>query len=233
MLVRTVQHNVANSQDPYVYTNCLAALANMAPAFRKIHPYAAQRLVTLIDLLTRKYVQLSSLRLPHVTEGQNETEERQVHGDFVRIALEALNLAFAGGLVHNEHLVYALLERKHVFNPLRHNVEFAELLENIDRVLEHFGRTVVIDEGVDAQGPCSVGQVLEHIRLSSREWSTHRLLQVADLKFTYEQEAAPEAFFTPYVWQLVLEHSGIKWQVGEQTCSQPPGSNIDRGKFEL
>lgn len=83
------------------------------------------------------------------------------------------------------------------------------------------------------QGPCSVGQVLEHIRLSSREWSTHRLLQVADLKFTYEQEAAPEAFFTPYVWQLVLEHSGIKWQVGEQTCSQPPGSNIDRGEFEL
>jgi hypothetical protein len=50
-----------------------------------------------------------------------------------------------------QHLVYALLERKHVFNPLRHNVEFAELLENIDRVLEHFGRTVVIDDGVDAQ----------------------------------------------------------------------------------
>ena len=103
MLVRTVQHNVANAQDPYVYTNCLAALANMAPAFRNIHPHAAQRIVTLIDLLTRKYVQLScsSLRLPHAvphaTDGQDDKEERQECSDLAVICKAVRDYAPSSG----------------------------------------------------------------------------------------------------------------------------------------
>ena len=48
----------------------------------------------------------------------------QVYSDFVRIALEVINLSLAMGLVHNEHLVYALLERRHVFAPVRGHETF-------------------------------------------------------------------------------------------------------------
>jgi len=35
---------------------------------------------------------------------------------------------------------------------------------------------------------------------------------VPDPRFSYEQEAAPEAFFTPYIWLVVHERSGIRWE---------------------
>ena len=34
----------------YLHTNCFAAIANMAPHCRRIHSYAAQRLVGLVDV---------------------------------------------------------------------------------------------------------------------------------------------------------------------------------------
>lgn len=53
--VRTVQSNLSKGHDAYVNTNCLAALANLAPCLRKLHPHAARSLVTLCDVLCRKY----------------------------------------------------------------------------------------------------------------------------------------------------------------------------------
>ena len=53
--------------------------------------------------------------------------------------------------------------------------------------------------------------VLGQIREAGREWRGDALRAFTDLKFTYEQEAQPEDFFTPYVWQVVCEGSGIGW----------------------
>ena len=57
----------------------------------------------------------------------------------------------------------------------------------------------------------SVETVLSHIRDASLSWKTDRLRQLADLRFTYEQEPAPEEFFTPYIWAIVHERAGIGW----------------------
>lgn len=43
-------------QDVYLHTNCLATLANMAPHAHRLSAYASQRLVSLFDMLSRKYV---------------------------------------------------------------------------------------------------------------------------------------------------------------------------------
>lgn len=43
-------------QDVYLHTNCLATLANMAPHVHRLSAYASQRLVSLFDMLARKYV---------------------------------------------------------------------------------------------------------------------------------------------------------------------------------
>ena len=54
--------------------------------------------------------------------------------------------------------------------------------------------------------------MLNHIRTASRTWNAERLQRVPDPRFTYEQEASPEEFFTPYIWLLVYETSGISWR---------------------
>jgi len=69
----------------------------------------------------------------------------------------------------------------------------------------------------------SVDKVLAHIRVAAQNWSAASLHQLADLKFTYEQEAAPDEFFTPYLWSLLLEHSGLGWQTAGVVLFTPAG----------
>ena len=45
-------------QDKYLHTNCLAALANMSSQFTDLHPYVAQRIVSLFSLLQKKHDRL-------------------------------------------------------------------------------------------------------------------------------------------------------------------------------
>ena len=163
VLVRTVQTNLAGVHDSYVHTNCLAALANIAPLLRKLHPHAARCLISLNDLFARKYLKLvraSSSNeaggggsygdeggLPPTPRGNAmveapSPEALQMSIDFLRIALEAVNLCLIAGPSLNEHLIYALLERQSVFARLREHELFADLVINIDLVLEHFGATL-------------------------------------------------------------------------------------------
>ena len=74
-----------------------------------------------------------------------------------------------------------------------------------------------------SDAPWSVDTVLTHIRDASREWRAEKLRPLADLKFTYEQEPAPEEFFTPYVWSIVYERSQLKWSP-ERVCLFAVGS---------
>lgn len=53
-------------RDKYLHTNCLAALANMSGQFRSLHPYVAQRLVSLFETLAKKHARLEQkLCHPH------------------------------------------------------------------------------------------------------------------------------------------------------------------------
>jgi hypothetical protein len=128
--------------------------------------------------------------------------------------LEAINLCLTvAGPTHNEHLVYALLERPKVFDPLRSHALFADLVVNVDTVMEHFnaglqGAPAASD---DADTVWSVDKVMHQIGQAALEWRSDKLRPLADLKFTYEQEPAPEEFFTPYMWSIVHERAGLGW----------------------
>eukprot|EP00742_Colponemidia_sp_Colp-10_P007166 GILJ01007696.1.p1 GENE.GILJ01007696.1~~GILJ01007696.1.p1 ORF type:complete len:816 (+),score=103.05 GILJ01007696.1:46-2493(+) len=58
VLIRTIRFNLAKLRDSYLHTNCFAALANLAPHSESMHMYAAMRLVSLFDVLSRKYLKL-------------------------------------------------------------------------------------------------------------------------------------------------------------------------------
>ena len=54
LLLRTAHYNLAALRDVYLHTNTLAALANLAPYARSLSSLAAQRLVSLFDMLARR-----------------------------------------------------------------------------------------------------------------------------------------------------------------------------------
>ncbi|XP_056301851.1 dymeclin [Danio aesculapii] len=55
VVIRTIQFNMTRTRDKYLHTNCLAALANMSAQFRNLHQYAAQRIISLFALLSKKH----------------------------------------------------------------------------------------------------------------------------------------------------------------------------------
>lgn len=66
VVIRTIQYNMMKMRDKYLHTNCLAALANMSGQFRSLHPYVAQRLVSLFETLAKKHARLEQqLCHPH------------------------------------------------------------------------------------------------------------------------------------------------------------------------
>ena len=54
VLLRTAHYNMSKLKDVYMHQNTLAALANMAPHLSSISSHAAQRLVSLFDMLSRR-----------------------------------------------------------------------------------------------------------------------------------------------------------------------------------
>ncbi|THG19876.1 hypothetical protein TEA_021876 [Camellia sinensis var. sinensis] len=183
--VKTLRYGhlmIMTDQDIYLHTNCLAILANMAPHVHRLSAYASQRLVSLFDMLSRKYTKLAELKNDkmHIGNGESRGDsllekmvstELHIYTDFLRIVLEILNAI----------LTYALSR-----NP---------------EVLDFF------NSRMDAQrmnGEWSVEKVLEVIIINCRSWRGEGMKMFTQLRFTYEQESHPEEFFIPYVWQLVI-----------------------------
>ncbi|KAL6184994.1 hypothetical protein ACLB2K_041129 [Fragaria x ananassa] len=220
-LIRTVQYNLSKLRDVYLHTTCLATLANMAPHVHRLSAYASQRLVSLFDMLSRKYNKLAEVRNNQMTlakgnsiEDDNlepfllQSTEMHIYTDFLRLVLEILNAILTYALPRNPEVVYAIMHRQEVFQPFRNHPRFNELLENIYTVLDFF------NSRVDAQridGEWSVEKVLQVIIINCRSWRGEGMKMFTQLRFTYEQESNPEEFFIPYLWQLVLSRCGISF----------------------
>ncbi|XP_023540622.1 dymeclin-like [Cucurbita pepo subsp. pepo] len=222
ILIRTVQFNLSKLRDVYLHTTCLATLANMAPHVHRLSSYASQRLVSLFDMLSRKYNRSAELRDIKVDNAKtNSTEvnfptddastEMHIYTDFLRLVLEILNAILSYALPRNPEFIYAIMHRQEVFQPFKNHPRFNELLENIYTVLDFF------NSRIDAQrrdGDWSVEKVLQVIINNCRSWRGEGLKMFTQLRFTYEQESHPEEFFIPYVWQLVLSTCGFNFNAG-------------------
>ncbi|KAG6445221.1 dymeclin [Manduca sexta] len=215
VLVRALQYNMARVRDKYLHTNCLAAVANMSCEFRNLHPYVAQRLISLFETLTKRRARLcseieggdiNSLELPHQSE--EKTEEIMDHisvlDEVLRMLLEIINSCLSHQLVNNLNLVYALLHKRQVFQQHQHH----HITQNIDMVIGYFStRLQRVQEG--AGGELGVTEVLQCIKKGAAQWSSDRLKKFPDLKFRYVEEERPEEFFTPYVWGLISSCGGV------------------------
>ncbi|KAK7280069.1 hypothetical protein RJT34_25131 [Clitoria ternatea] len=222
ILIRTVQYNLSKLRDVYLQTTCLATLANMAPHVHRLSAYASQRLVSLFDMLSRKYNKLADRtdnklhnEKGNSIEGDSLVEdmstELHICTDFLRLVLEIINAILTYALPRNPEVVYAIMHRQEVFQSFKNHPRFNELLENIYTVLDFF------NSRMDAQregGDWSVDEVLHVIIVNCRSWRGDGMKMFTQLRFTYEQESHPEEFFIPYVWQLVLSRCGFTFNAG-------------------
>ncbi|XP_052526020.1 dymeclin isoform X1 [Tympanuchus pallidicinctus] len=206
VVIRTIQYNMTRTRDKYLHNNCLAALANMSAQFRSLHQYAAQRIISLFSLLSKKHNKVleqatQSLRgsldsnespLPDYAQDLNVIEE------VIRMMLEIINSCLTNSLHHNPNLVYALLYKRDLFEQFRTHPSFQDIMQNIDLVISFFSSRLE-----HAGADLSVERVLEIIKQGAVALPKDRLRKFPELKFKYVEEEQPEEFFIPYVWSLV------------------------------
>ncbi|XP_069369506.1 dymeclin isoform X1 [Paralichthys olivaceus] len=214
VVIRTIQFNMTRTRDKYLHTNCLAALANMSAQFRCLHQYAAQRIISLFALLSKKHNKVleqatQSLRgrqadntaLPDYAQDLNVIEE------VIRMMLEIINSCLSNSLHHNPNLVYALLYKRELFEQFRMHPSFQDIMQNLDTVIGFFSQRLE-QAGTDL----SVERVQEVIMKGAQALPSDRLKKFPELKFKYVEEDQPEDFFIPYVWSLVFNSGvGLHW----------------------
>ncbi|XP_028829399.1 dymeclin isoform X1 [Denticeps clupeoides] len=216
VVIRTIQFNMTRTRDKYLHTNCLAALANMSAQFRYLHQYAAQRIISLFALLSKKHNKVleqatQSLRGPLGTDDgatlPDYAQDLNVIEEVIRMMLEIINSCLCSSLHHNPNLVYALLYKRELFEQFRLHPSFQDIMQNLDTVIGFFNHRLE-----QAGADLSVERVLEVIRKGAVALPKDRLKKFPELKFKYVEEDQPEDFFIPYVWSLVFNSAvGLHW----------------------
>ena len=205
VLVRAVRRNLAGGRDLYMHTNCLAALANLAPHLQGLSGYACQRLFSLFGSLARIYLRLHEDAEAAPSDGG--TRDVAVYEDFLRTLLEVFNVLILRRLTANPHFVYGLLHSQAAFQPLQGLPQFQHLMENVHIALDFFN--LRLDRLISSGAATTSEVMLRAVEAECDAWHTKGLREMPDPHFTYEQEGNAQDFFVPYVWQLLMDQGGL------------------------
>ncbi|KAF9362547.1 hypothetical protein BGX34_005965 [Mortierella sp. NVP85] len=206
IVIRTIQYNLAQHKDVYFHTNSLAILANMSSSLQDIHPYVSQRLVTLFDIVARRYQKLVN-KQTQLDENVDKNADVIIYGDMVTLVLEIINSTLTHKLKANPQLVYSLLHKQEMFAYFRNDPRFKDLIQNIEQALNYFQQKVS-EANIRAPTPDEVAQV---IQTASRTWPPNLMKTFPDIKFEYEEEEQANEFFCPYVWSLLYRNTFVYW----------------------
>jgi Dyggve-Melchior-Clausen syndrome protein len=133
--------SVSGSIDFYLLSLCTGMLANCVPELRDLHPYTARRLLTLYELLFKRYRRAFSLAVdvnlkchrrttsPSKPPKSLSSSATTASPSFLchwEICFQAALLMFHSScfqptaLAQNPHLLYAMLQQQHLFELPRH-----------------------------------------------------------------------------------------------------------------
>ena len=121
-------------QDKYLHPNCLAALANMSGQFKGLHPYVAQRIVSLFETLARRHARLvdglqgveadTDTGEDGFDEVSEAVQDAAVLEEVLRMVLEIINSCLVHQTQHNPNLIYTILYKKDLFEVAAKNPAF-------------------------------------------------------------------------------------------------------------
>eukprot|EP01126_Amoeba_proteus_P040957 TRINITY_DN4394_c0_g1_i1.p2 TRINITY_DN4394_c0_g1~~TRINITY_DN4394_c0_g1_i1.p2 ORF type:complete len:342 (+),score=78.67 TRINITY_DN4394_c0_g1_i1:1449-2474(+) len=225
VLVRTVKLNLYKLQDIYLHTNCLASLTNLSLHYDNIHPYAADCLVKLFVMISKKWFKLLQQQQDNGNMGEiflmteepktNDLDpktELETYHNFIVIVLELLNSALTHRLSLNPCLVYALIYHREVFVPYNQFPSLAPLIGNINIATNYFTK-VILDTHPNPSTLTS-NDILNILHGALLKWNTESLTVFADLHFAYEEEDSQQ-FFTPYIWSCAYNNKHLSWKASK------------------
>ncbi|KHJ98362.1 hypothetical protein OESDEN_01662 [Oesophagostomum dentatum] len=212
VFVRTIHKNAIRMRDRYLHTNCLAALANMSSSFKNLSPIVCQKIVALLELLTKRHIKMMEHIRVASEQESNDGQTLGYHDDVtaleegIRTLLEIINSALYGNLRNNPHLIYTLLYHRSLFDSYQQHPMFQDLLTNIALVISHFSSKVVHVSAGDGAA------MMEIIEKEAIVLPTDRLAKFPELRFRYVEDENTVDFFVPYVWRLTVQHSTIPFE---------------------
>lgn len=230
VLTRALKYDCSSSEMVAKDLKLLGTIANLACVTRAISGYAAQRLVDVLALFTRKRTKLHRLQAEKSKDDalNSPISDIEVCEDFIRIVFEILNCLVTDldSLEHNPEIVYALMHREEVLLMYRTHPDLAEYVQNIEGILLHYHNAVDSMQENKADSPMSVGRLKRVIsenfsdvspspkRLSAnglnRDCSIH---EFHPLSFEYvEDDATTTRFLSMYVWACIAR-GGVLWRV--------------------
>ena len=205
-LLRCLTFNLNRQNDAFLLSNCCAVLMNLSSSIVDLHEYAAMRLTALTVSSIKRYLQLR--RENPDNDEDDLTTPTSMHGEAARTLLSTLkHCVSARNIEKNLHVVYALLY---------HQADFKRLLATKDSPFKknevHRIQTVIstaaaiIDEDGSARtAPKALKILTDHIdQVREAVTDRRRRSEPEDFSFTYEEEADPEIFFVPYVWEVIV-----------------------------
>jgi len=245
ILSREVTYDASKTMHVSKTLHALGVIANMACVARDVSGYAAQRLVNVLALFTKRYAKAKRVRANSTDAlghkgGENELD---VYEDLIRVVFEILNCLVTDldSLGNNPEIVYALIHREDVLGAYRTHAMFAEYVQNIECVLEHYQNAIESVRVEQKDSPMSVDKlkrVISENRLTAspqkttgveceRNCSMHGF---HPMRFEYvEDDTNTPYFLIPYVWGVVHSMSGVRWNESAVALFAAPDEPDDDG----
>lgn len=212
---RAIDYRVSSRQSSAATSlNALGAMANVSRVVQGISNYAAQRLVNVLALFTRRYSRLL-LKLRDDGDSCDLKKEANVFEDFIRIVFETLNglVVDAESLRLNPEIVYALMHREDLFSAYRTHETFAEYVQNIEGVLRTYHEAIDDAQENDCSSPISVGslkRIIADIDRSAGEVVVKHEFYPMRLAYAEDDERTL-IFLAVYSWCCISITSGVLW----------------------
>jgi len=231
ILSREVKYDASKTVHVSKTLHALGVVANMACVARDVSGYAAQRLVNVLALFTKRYAKAKRVRA-NSTDALGHTrgdDELDVYEDLIRIVFEILNCLVTDldSLGNNPEIVYALIHREDVLGAYRTHAMFAEYVQNIECVLDHYQNAIESVRAEQQDSPMSVDRlkrVISENRLTESPQKTTTGVECErncsmhgfhPMRFEYvEDETNTPYFLIPYVWGVIHSMSGVRWNEG-------------------
>ena len=213
-ILRSIAFNLNRLEDAFLLSNCCAVLMNLSPNVVDLHDYAAMRLASVTISSLKNY----SARVARSggREGHDEdlTTPLGMYGEVARTLLGLLRHCLSPkNIDKNLQLVYSLVYQQAEFKAIVDMPTVTHLKADLERVnkIIQLASKLIHDSGDARTAPKALMVLksnMEKLKKASQP------IQDADFTFTYEEEADPEVFFVPYIWEVVVcvvTASTIEW----------------------
>lgn len=215
-ILRLLNFNLSRLSDPFLLSNCCAILMNLSSSIVELHDYAAMRLVAVTTACMKRYTELVRDN-PGQDDDEDLTNPTSMHGEVARTLLHVIKQAInAKNVDRNLHLIYALVYYQSDLQravtgkdcPFRKS-EYSRIVKVVDAAAQTIAKGGEVRTAARA-----LKLLLEHVEELRKVVSEQRSKRDDDYTYTYEEEADPEIFFVPYVWEVIVcavTSTGIEW----------------------